>query len=408
MYGYNPYKRPCVCPKQSQYTGTGAELGAAVGYYGEKYALPAARAVAKWFGVGDYTLRSNSLIKAGSTDTSKVEIIPAGPRETRIIYREYIGDVFTHPTTAGAFFAKQYPLNPGLVSLCPWLAPIAQQYEQWTPNGIIFEFRSTSSEYVATQALGSVIMATEYDSLDAAFSNKQDMLNAAYSNESKPSDRIVHGVECDPRDNPNRIFYVRSGAVPAGGSVRDYDLGTFTIATQGGSTANLNLGSLYVHYDITFRKEQLFGGVPMKGLLQGEWKMELPSAPYPLGASIPQEIKSTFQPGDISFTIGAGVHRIHLPKYTVGAKFLIIYFTEESSSTASVDVQGNTLCVGTGATTEEILLSPWMAATASRFMWGFYVTQTASTAFLTLGAQNSYPVGDMQAKLYIIQVNSTV
>lgn len=115
---YNPYysaaKRPCVCPKTSGYTGTGAEIGAAVGYYGEKYGLPVARAVGKWFGVGDYTLKSNSLIRAGSTDTSKVEIVPAGPRETRIIYKEYIGDVFTHPTTAGAFYAKSYDLNPGL------------------------------------------------------------------------------------------------------------------------------------------------------------------------------------------------------------------------------------------------------------------------------------------------------
>jgi hypothetical protein len=191
----------------------------------------------------------------GTSSGQSVTIMPSGPRTVTLRYKEYLGDVYTHPTTAGAFYINTYSINPGLVTSFPWLSGIAFQYEQWTPNGIVYEFRSTSSEYVSTQALGSVIMATEYDQLDTTFSSKQEMLNAAYSNEAKPSQQILHGIECARGDNPRTIYYVRPGVLTTVANIRDYDLGTFCVATQGGATANLNLGSLYVHYDITFRKE---------------------------------------------------------------------------------------------------------------------------------------------------------
>lgn len=220
-------------------------------------------------GSGDYRLMSNSLVSGGGVEMENAQIVPSGPRAIRIIYREYLGDVYTHPTSAGAFNIASYDINPGLVSTFPWLNPIAQQYEQWTPNGIAFEFKSTSSDYVSTQALGSVIMATEYDQLDSVFANKQEMLNSAYANEFKPSCDGVHGVECAREDRPLQILYVRAQTVPSTGDIRDYDCGRFSIATQGGATANLNLGSLYVHYDITLRKEQLFNGLPLQGQLWG-------------------------------------------------------------------------------------------------------------------------------------------
>ena len=223
-----------------------------------------------WIGMGDYELRSNSLIR--NNGSGDVEIVTHSSRGTRIRFREYIGDVFTHPDEAGKFYAKNYAINPGLAATFPWLSPIAQQYDQWTPNGIIFEFKSTSSEYVATQALGSVIMASEYDMLDEPYSSKIEMLNSAYSNEAKPSQHILHGLECDPRDNPEYIYYTRQND-DFKGDIRDYDLCRFTVATQGGSTADLNLGSLYVHYDITFRKEQLSTGLLLRNQIVTQYKL---------------------------------------------------------------------------------------------------------------------------------------
>lgn len=333
-------------------------------------------------------------MKTGSTDTSKVEIVPAGPRETRIIYKEYIGDVFTHPTTAGAFHSKSYDLNPGLMEVFPWLCTIAQQYEQWTPNGIIFEFRSTSSEYVATQALGSVIMATDYDSLDTGYANKQEMLNSAYSNESKPSERIVHGIECDPRDNPNRIFFMRSGSIPSGSTIREYDLGKFTIATQGGSTVNLNLGSLYIHYDITFRKEQIYNGPFLKGALYCYAQLQgTINGTTTLGSSPPDLGGSNFA-SSLTFT----TNKVTFPTYTTGAYWYIVHYVQ-GSSTASLNAP---VAVYVGMA-EQASWGTGNGETGTKLIIIRLVKQTAAVATMQVSG-GTFPVGSA-GHLDIRQVN---
>jgi len=379
-------KRRCHCGPQS--------IGAQLGDLAEK----GVRGFAKsFFGVGDYTLKSNSLVPGGGATSSKVQIIPAGDRETRIIYREYLGDVYTHPTVAGSFNIAGYSLNPGLLATCPWLAPIAQQYEQWTPNGIVFEFRSTSSEYVSTQALGSVIMATEYDSLDTAFANKQEMLNAAYSNEAKPSERIVHGVECDPRDNPNRIFYVRAGPVPSGGSVRDYDLGTFYVATQGGATANLNLGSLYIHYDITLRKEQLFNGLTAKGVL---YALYTNTTSYTNANPL---TNLTYRSGYNNLLTLSGT-TITFPTYTSGARWVVMIRWYGSVAAAYAF---SALLVGLQEATGTSASEFWSGGTSSYCVYAYIFTQTARTASIAFSGM-TLPTGTQISTLYVSQISSDV
>lgn len=287
--------------------------------------------IAYLLGMGDYTLATNSLVKGGGAVSQGAKIIPNGNRSVRIIYKEYLGDVYTHPTTAGAFNLAAYPLNPGLVQTFPWLATIAQQYEQWTPNGIAFEFKSTSSEYVSTQALGSVIMSTEYDVYDEPYANKQEMLNSCYSNEAKPSEHIVHGVECDARDNPLSIFYCRTGANNdnASGNLRETDLGIFYIATQGGATANLNLGSLYIVYDITLRKEQMFNGVRNKGLI-----LDCIYGTSGVTNATPLPVRSannTVPNATEIMTIGGLGTTIILPTWINGGIWRVSYFFESSA-----------------------------------------------------------------------------
>lgn len=288
-------------------------------------------------GSGDYRLTSNSLVSGGGESAGDIQII-SGQRSTTIRYREYLGDVFTHPTTPGAFSIASYDINPGLVSTFPWLAPIAQQYEQWTPNGIVFEFKSTSSEYVATQALGSVIMAAEYDQLDSPFLNKSEMLNSAYANECKPSCNALHGIECAPTDRPVNILFTRSGGVPTGGDIRDYDCARFSIATQGGATANLNLGSLYVHYDITFRKEQLYNAITAKGLMYDMISTATSCPGVASATPLPTLGNGNFrQPGStILMTIGGLGTTVIMPSWVQGGRWAVEYFCWTSNTPTSV------------------------------------------------------------------------
>lgn len=212
-----------------------------------------------FFGSGYYELVSNSLVDGGGKVSSdNIRIVPAGNREVRIMYREYLGDVTA--AAMGVFNVQSYTINPGLPQTFPWLSNISSSFDQYTLNGCLFEFKTTSSDYTSNQALGSVIMATEYDVVDGPYTNKTDMLNSAYAQEAKPSISALHGIECAINDTPTTVKFTRDDSLvlPSSYDARDYDWGIFCIATQGGTqTADVTVGSLYIHYDITFRKEQV-------------------------------------------------------------------------------------------------------------------------------------------------------
>lgn len=229
-------------------------------YWGK--AKSAYSALRDWWGSGDYVINSNSLIAGGSKMSGQPMVVSNRHNggEVRIRYREYLGDVRSHPTTVGAWNNVAYTLNAGNMQTFPWLASIAANYEQWTPHGIIFEFRSLATDYSTAVNLGSVVMATDYDYSDTAYTNKAEALNSAYSQEGKSSqDVMYHGIECARDANPITTYYCTTGTtVPAGTSVNEYFLGKFQIATVGGAApANTVLGSLYINYEISLKKPQL-------------------------------------------------------------------------------------------------------------------------------------------------------
>lgn len=220
----------------------------------------------EWFGNGDYTIRANSIIDTGG-DPGNLKMITNGNPWTDFIFREYLGDI-SAPSTPAAFNSTSYSINPGLVQLHPWLAPIAQQFEQYEPMGIVFEFKSLLSDYSSNQVLGSVMMATDYDPSDPPYASKLEFMNAQYSSQAKPTEGLLHGIECDPSQRPTHLLYVRSGDLASTEDIKDYDLGNFQIATQGlGVAAGTIIGSLFVHYHYRFYKNQLSNGLLQKGTL---------------------------------------------------------------------------------------------------------------------------------------------
>jgi hypothetical protein len=281
-----------------------------------------------WNGEGDYEIVSNSLIHGG-TKAAMQPLVVSNSRnggEVRIKFREYIGDVKTHPSTIGAWNNQAYTLNAGNVSTFPWLSTLAANYEQWTPNGIIFEFRSLATEYSTSVNLGSIVMATDYDFSDTAYDTKMEALNSAYASESKfSSDIMMHGIECAPSSNPNRIFFVnQTDTVPSGTSKNEYFLGRFQIATSGGSApVGSVVGSLYINYDVTLRKPQLYGGVFLKQQLWDSFSLVLPiGSSNPLGSGTPtrstdSNLGCTVELNKIKFpaTLQTGLFKITLHGY---------------------------------------------------------------------------------------------
>lgn len=136
---------------------------------GMKYGLPLAKGIATLTGYGDYT--------AGGVNLGdQVPIVRNTPVGCIVRHREYIGDLIA---TAG-FVVNPQKINPSNGAIFPWLSKIAANFEEWIPRGIIFEYRTMSSDTVVnvssgSPALGTVIMATDYNVYNPPFASKQQM-----------------------------------------------------------------------------------------------------------------------------------------------------------------------------------------------------------------------------------------
>jgi len=212
------------------------------------------RAMTMISGQGDYDISNithNTLLQKISPSVPVFSSTTAGL--VRVQHREYITDILS--TTD--FKNLSFPINPALNSSFPWLSRMAQNFEQYQIHGMIFEFKSESSDSLnsTNSALGTIIMAVEYNSLSPGYTNRLEMENALFSSSTKPSLSAICAVECAPNQSPLNILYTRTGYDNIGASdIRFYDLGNFNIATVGMQAIGSNIGSLYVSYDISMMK----------------------------------------------------------------------------------------------------------------------------------------------------------
>lgn len=179
-----------------------------------------------------------------------------------ICHREYLGDILG----TAAFDNTMYPLNPGLSSTFPWLSSIADNYQEYKFHGLVFEFRSLITDFVTSGSPGVVVMATNYNADVPEYSTKQQMENSEFAVSVKPTNNLIHGVECATKETTIPQRYVRSGSVPTNQDLRLYDYGNFQLATQ--SNPVQNLGELWVSYCVEFFKPILqpdVSGSPMTG-----------------------------------------------------------------------------------------------------------------------------------------------
>lgn len=208
--------------------------------------------LSRWLGSGDYEVQRNSIVNKLEMSGSVPEMHKSD--QTIIVrHREFITTV-----NSSTNFAVQasFDINPGNYYLFPWLAGIAARFQEYKIRGMVFHYVPTSGSAVASTnaALGAVMLQTSYRASDAAPASKIEMLNEYNSNESVPCEAFCHPIECDPKENPFNIQYVRSNATTTVEDKLLYDLGTTHVAVAGCQTTGNPIGDLWVTYEVELKK----------------------------------------------------------------------------------------------------------------------------------------------------------
>lgn len=230
--------------------GKGGFFESAGGSVGKFLGEKAGTLLSSIFGMGDYTINNNSLLNANNPP-----VLMNSTSGTIIRHREYVGDVLS----SNAFTINTYPINVGVSTTFPWCAGPAQSFEQYRLRGCIFEYKSLSGRALnsTNSALGTVIMATEYDSTKPSFTDKRSMENYTYSTSCDPGVDAMHPVECANDVTPLGTMYVRNSGQIVDTDLRFSDIGKFQIATVGMQASGFICGELWVTYEVELLKPRL-------------------------------------------------------------------------------------------------------------------------------------------------------
>lgn len=364
----------------------------------------ARNSIGRLFGAGDYRIAPDS-----------VPLFESSNRANEFVHKEYLGDIFSSQD----FSATTFNINPGLGDpgneisglrgMFPWLARIAQQYEEYKIDGMVVYYVPTSSDSVVasatTPALGSVSIATEYNSNKDNFTNLVDMLNHQFSNSKKPSEMIAHPIECARKERPQEIQYVRSDTVSQT-DLLHYDLGKTTVAVTGCQADGQNLGQLWVSYKVTMFKPILAE--------QAEDPFVL-STHYRLGSTVSTSAYfgtdyATLEPEDGStFDLTLGTTTIVFPANITDGHFMLSYHVKGSSATltSALNVAYTTNCAAlalyeAGTTALGLEIAAGTAGTVQGGLRTFKIT--GPEAKLTF-SNGTMPASVTSGDLIITQIN---
>jgi hypothetical protein len=303
----------------------------------------------------------------------------------------------------------QYPINPGLSTTFPWLAGIAGQYSEYRVRGMVYQYVPTSGNTASgtNPALGSVMLQTSYRASEAVATSKVEMLNEYWASENKPSEAFCHPIECDPKENPFNVQYVRINAVPSGDSVLMYDLGKTTLAVSGQQATGNVLGDLWVTYEIELRKPVMttINNANIVGLV-GTATANINGTGNAFGTDF-SITQSTFINTPI-VAAGAGASTIVFPAGSTGSYSVTCYYlgaTASSYPAWAISGAGSSLIAALGATTGRS--STYTVGTGTSMNTVQITITNPSTQTILTGGLSSM-AGTTRMYLYITEINPSI
>lgn len=247
--GLYTYRRNAAGKKYRVYKPVKARSGR---YYGNKRKSYTGRDGDTIMGFGRYQKRSRT-----SVIGRPAKIVNFKDGRVLVRHQEYLGNILS----STGYLQNTLPLNPGMQRTFPWLSRIAQNFEEWIPRGIFFEFRTTSSDALVTTAstpsLGQIMMATQYNALDNDFTSESQLLNYENAVSTKPSGQLRHYIECKRNSMPINELYIRTGEPPQGADLRLYDIGKTSLGTSGMQVTGQIMGQIWISYEIELKKPKI-------------------------------------------------------------------------------------------------------------------------------------------------------
>lgn len=326
----------------------GANFGTRTGgYYGSKLGEivggAAQNLVSRFTGFGDYQIKANALMQGGTIENPNTH--------GGTVYRgtEYLTDIISGD--ANTFNLQNFFINGGLETTFPKLAQFLANYDQYVIEGMFFEYRTMSCDALnsTNTALGQVVMCTDYNVLNPNFGSKAEMEEYDGGISIKPSESCKFFVECARSESPLDVLYTRTGAIQPGADQRMYDLGNFQIATNGMQASNVNVGELWVTYQVAGLKPKLFTGL-------GNYNSALfvsntqATPTNPLGPAVTETIAYISATGVNGWGLGgvSGVDTLFFPISPLKQTYEVVTYWEgdEGAITQPIYVAANGKVVG--------------------------------------------------------------
>jgi len=379
----------------------GGTLGAYIGYpeVGAGLGTSLGATLSKWLGSGAYKVRSNTIL----TPDGSIPAMHNGGQSVVIRHKEYLGQI-TGSTTFSV--VNSYTLNPGVQTSFPWLSTIAANFQEYKIKGMVFHYVPSSGDAVSSTnpALGTVMIQTSYRATDSAPSSKLEILNEYWASESVPSQPFCHPIECDPRENPFNIQYVRSGVLPSTENRLMYDLGVTHVAVQGQQTTGNPVGDLWVTYEVELKKPVLYSSISTTDeSFIARCTGSVTTSDYWVGTQI--------KLGSMDVTLASTGKAITFPKGSYGT-YGIILTINPATTFSACDTSAACTFTNCSASTDTNTVYEYNQVATSSTIYSFskclyvYIAEPTTQAVVTFGA-NTWTGTANNSKLSIFRVSAS-
>lgn len=376
-------------------TSGGAYLGGATGVPGGAlFGRELGSKLSRLIGSGDYetNVSVNDLIRPQGVRPSAT--FGEDLNLVRIRRREFIGDISTS-AVAGAFVNYSFPINAGYRTTFPFLSQLADNYEEYCFDGLVFEFVSSASPYIANTALGTVVAAMEYNSSMPPFSTKYTMENSALAVSTRLDHNLMYGVECAKGSNVQNCYYVRSGASTLPLTTTDLGLFQLAIAPAAGVTASSVVGELWVTYDVVLSRPILnasrsayYHANSINAVAASPFGVSLKSSSY--GGAISVTLTSTVL--TITNAVVGDVYSFYW-LFAGGVGGVLVYPTLTLGGCAGFN--------GINQNTQSSITIPAAGVTSLSMSVFLTFVATSTTCTITLGAGGTFPTTATNMDVYV-------